>query len=161
MSIFLQFFSRGPRPTPAVDAALAAWTTGQRRPLTQPRLSGTARTRIAARLAHGDGPAETGSSLFVPLRRVAVAALAPALALAVALGALTIGRHPATAGPARVQAIKQGDDVVFVIANGQRNHRIYRSDAPAGGQWEALGTTRQEFRDRLRGESNLVFYRID
>jgi hypothetical protein len=64
---------------------------------------------------------------------------------------------------ARVDAHKDGADVVFVIANGQRSHRVYKSNDPKDfGPDARFAETRGTFRDRLaNGGSDVVFYRIE
>ena len=59
----------------------------------------------------------------------------------------------------------KGDYTNFTIANGDRMHRVFRSEqadrlvAPAAE--DAFALARGSFRDRLESGSHLVFYRID
>ncbi len=70
-----------------------------------------------------------------------------------------IGEDPRTPAP-RVEVLKDGEEVVFVIANGRRSHQVSRSTRPDRGG-EVFRTTTGEFRDRLDSEAKLVFYRVD
>ena len=106
------------------------------------------------------------ASLFVPMRRLALAGTVPALALTMLLawvllpGTATVPNVD-TDGPT-LQASKVGGEVVFVIANGGKLHRVYRSSSPeADGDARLFATTDARFQDRLEGDERLVFYRID
>jgi hypothetical protein len=105
------------------------------------------------------------ASLFLPARRLALAGTLPALLLALALGWLLVplGHRELAGGPVRLDAIKRGDEVVFLIANGGSTHRIYRGENPQGLRQghEAYATTDRAFRDRLDRGGSVVFYRID
>ena len=125
------------------------------------RLSEGARGRI---LHAAVQPAPVRSSwipLFPPVRRLALAAAVPALLLAVLVSYGTlIGTGTDGIAP-RLLASKQGDEVVFVIANGDQTHRVSRLARPVERQGEAMVVDDGTFRDRLSTDTRLVFYRID
>jgi hypothetical protein len=107
-------------------------------------------------------------SLFVPGARMALAGGVPVVLLTVLVGALGIPRKSDDVGPraglvARVDAHKDGADVVFVIANGHRAHQVYKSHDPSDfGPDAQFVETRGSFRDRLsNGGADVVFYRIE
>ena len=81
------------------------------------------------------------------------------LAVLVSYGTLT-GTGPDGIAP-RLLASKQGDEVVFVIANGERTHSVSRLSRPVERQGEAMVVNDGTFRDRLSSDAQLVFYRID
>jgi len=95
---------------------------------------------------------------------VAVGAV-PALLLAAALVVGSPGWRSggsAEGAPLRLRAEKQGDDVIFVIANGGRPHVVQRSTAADGRMAsDRLSTTGGVFRDSLGSGPDLVYYRID
>ena len=63
---------------------------------------------------------------------------------------------------ASLVASKQGDRVVFTIANGGRPHQVYRSTAPDGlARDRSLSVQDGVFVDPFRHDEHLVFYRID
>ena len=103
------------------------------------------------------------NSLFLPFRRLAIAAVAPALLLTLALGYLLLPRGAGDPGPVglELRVTKQGEEVVFFIANGGQTHQIYKTSELRDPQWEPYTKTEGTFRDRLETEADLVFYRID
>jgi hypothetical protein len=61
-----------------------------------------------------------------------------------------------------LQAVRQGDEVVFVIANGGGHHTVRKSNDPRHlTDSETLVVSDGAFRDNLDSGNNLVFYRID
>jgi hypothetical protein len=61
-----------------------------------------------------------------------------------------------------VQAMRQGDEVVFVIANGKSTHTVHKSNDPNDlSEGESFTVSQGSFRDRLEGDADIVFYRID
>lgn len=125
-------------------------------------LSSGARARIRQGLRAGQGAhREPLAALFVPFRRLALAAAAP-----ISLVALTLAMmHGTTAprqGAGEIRAHKQGDRVVFTIANGGRKHRVYRSTEPDRFDGSSPVIVRNgEFEDAAGNGPDLVFYRID
>jgi len=135
---------------------------------TAEHLSGAARTRVLATVrasrSERGAPAPL-RMLFPPLWRWTLAGALPLAALTLALGFLVLER-PAPLAPMvstspSIQVSKAGDQVVFVIANGQTAHRVYKSNVPNEFPGEPVVTTDGSFRDRLEGGANLVFYRIE
>jgi len=147
----------------ALDEALAAWRGS---PLPQESLSDATRGRIldGVRRREERPWIEPLAALFLPARRFALAAGLPALALALILGYSLI---PAELGggvdqtPTRLQVSKQGDEVVFLIANGQQTHTVSVSDKAHVVHSRTTFTVTDSFRDRLQSESNLTFYRFE
>ena len=131
-------------------------------------LSASARVRILGAV-RGSSPragAPLGAALFLPTSRWAWAAVAPAVALTLALTWLVAPSGPIPADPLSatppVSAAKVDGDVVFVIANGGKPHNVYRSTNPGAFDRAPAAVTRDgSFRDRLHGGPDLVFYRID
>jgi hypothetical protein len=147
-----------------LERELEAWREAERR-APAARLSERVRERVLRGATNG-GPAEIPfASLFLPTRRFAVAAALPLLVLTVAMGYLLMPGgtlEPAGEEPVRLSVSKQGDEVVFLIADGQRPHRVYRSTSPDVVDRDQVYTTAKEaFRDRLDAGGELVFYRID
>jgi len=70
--------------------------------------------------------------------------------------------EPTNHGPLTVRAAKNGDEVVFTIANGGRAHRVFKSSVPTNFDPSTAVTVRDgSFRDSADDGSDLVFYRID
>jgi hypothetical protein len=98
-----------------------------------------------------------------------MAAVAPLAVLSMLVGSILLSqgtlRHAdpvMPASPVRVDAAKIGDEVVFRIHNGGREHTVSRSEIPRhfdGGP--SVEVSAGQFRDRLDSESRIVFYRID
>jgi hypothetical protein len=62
----------------------------------------------------------------------------------------------------RLEAVRQGDEVIFKIANGDRSHTVRKSNSASDLQdSESVVVTDGAFRDRLDSGGDLVFYRID
>lgn len=125
------------------------------------RLSERARGRILRDVVRPDPDRSPWIPLFPPVRRLALAAAVPALVLAVLVSYGTlIGTGTDGIAP-QLLASKQGDEVVFVIANGDQSHRVSRLARPVERHGEAMVVNDGTFRDRLSSDSRLVFYRID
>ena len=147
-----------------VDRAVAEWRS-QNSDESSERLSAGTRARILAGATHDRGPARAPlASLFVPIHRLVAAGAVPALMLVMMLNWLV----PPAGGPAEdsaagsISAIKTGDEVVFVIANGNRPHRVYKSTSPIEFSGGPTYTTEDgTFTDALDSRANLVYYRID
>jgi hypothetical protein len=150
----------------AIDQALAEWRAAE---VVPERLSGPVRERILDEIKGGGERRmryTAPASLFFPLRRFALASAVPALVLALAAGYfLTPGPQgdPALqATTTDLQVLRQGDEVVFVIANGKTTHMVYKSTEIRGLRTvEPVEVTNGVYRDRIDTETNLVFYRID
>ena len=54
-----------------------------------------------------------------------------------------------------------GDRVVFSIANGNQEHTVVRSDDPQRFDRDRSVQVSGSYVDRLEGDADLVFYRID
>ena len=150
----------------ALESALAAWRAAEdgselfsepvrQRILDEIKGGGERRLRFSA-----------SEPLFFPLRRFALAAAVPALVLALAAGYLLApgpgGEPVLQAGPTHLEVLRQGDEVVFVIANGKTTHMVYKSTEIKGLRTaKPVPVTDGVFRDRIDAESSLVFYRID
>ena len=147
----------------ALDEALGQWRES---PLPKESLSEATRARIldGVRRQEERTWVEPLAALFLPAPRFALAAGLPALALTLLLGYSLIpsqlggGVDPA---PTRLQATKQGNEVVFLIANGQQTHTVSVSDKAHVVQSPETFTVTDSFRDRLQSDSDLVFYRFD
>jgi len=130
--------------------------------LPEERLSETCRGKILEAALHPSGENRPIASLFLPTRKVLFAGGLPlALSCALVLVFLHL-RTPSISQALNVQATKQGDHVVFTIANGNRGHVVYKSNIPA--HFERGSGIRIEdgtFSDLAAGGPDVVFYRID
>ena len=150
-----------PEPAPELERALAAWKADEALPET---LSDAARRAIlaeASRPAKAPRRLEGFADLFVPARRIALAAALPTLLLAVVLVAGLPGFRPGTEAPKQIEARKSGGEVVFLIANGKTVHRVVRTTRPDSGSGDVFTTTDGRYEDRLESEATLVFYRFE
>ena len=151
------WLGRGKR-SPRLESSIEQWRA-QIGP--EERLSQGCRTRIL-RSVDQEAVRRPLAPLFVTSRQWAVAAVTPVLVLTLALGYLGLSGSDPAPGNATVNVTKQGDHVVFLIANGSRDHRVYKSTHSDGqASWKAYTTTTGSFRDRLDSDVDLVFYRID
>jgi hypothetical protein len=148
--------------------ALSDWKTAEKG---EGRLSGHVRERILDTV--GPNPVQRvrfapQTVLFTPLSRLALAAAAPMMVLTLAVGYLLM---PATA-PApgvvaaadstNLEVIRQGEEVVFLIANGKTTHFVYKSTQITELQRaQPVVVSDGVFRDRIDQSANLVFYRVD
>lgn len=147
-----------------LEAAVQTWRSDEAG--REVGLSGPARSRVLARAVAGSSRTSAAlRPLFFPWCRLVAAGAAPLLALTLAIGYLSLGGPVSDLVPGTAPVIgaeKRGDEVIFVIANGERAHRVYRSTSPLQFDKAPLATTRGgEFRDRIGEGPGLVFYRID
>ena len=151
-------------PLATLDAEIRDWVDAERM-APDARLSAQTRSRILGQARRSPVRRARLTALFAPTGRLALAAGLPALVLSISLGMLLIPGAPrkASSDPGiTIEATKQGDEVVFLIANGNRTHRVYRSSSPTGqSSGSAYATARGSFRDRLDSGGELLFYRID
>jgi hypothetical protein len=128
-------------------------------------LSEGSRSRVFQAVTEGDAVPPAWARLFTPWRRMALTGLAPLLLVVAVVGWLGLrveGPRHDILQPIGVEVVKTGDEVVFNIANGGRDHFISTSERPDRFD----GSTRAKvvdgtFADRLDRGSELVFYRID
>jgi hypothetical protein len=156
-----------PRKEPAgdLDRAIALWRASSD---DRPSVSDLGRRRILKSIsnlqAQGRVP-EASTPLFPPTRSWVLATALPVVAMTVVLGLLLVQsewvRTELPARTTRIEVLKQGGEVVFVITNGQQAHRISKSSNPEGNAEGEVFTAQGEFRDRLDAGADLVFYRID
>ena len=127
-------------------------------------LSAPARARILDAARNGaDQPLELFPSLFTAPRRLIAAGALP-LILAAGLLVLLNQRSPVAPemGGFDVQVSKVDGQVFFRIANGSREHTVYRSTVPDRFEpSSAVAVTDGSFTDALDDQADLVFYRID
>ena len=152
----------GTRPND-LERAVAAWKATER----TAALSEAARRRIlnqSSALRQSRQIPGPVSSLFLPTSRLVLAGAVPVAIVTLILGGALLqqvgsGSDPSNHVP-RVEVTKSGGEVVFLIANGKRSHRVSRSTRPdVTGE---VFTSRGEFRDRLDSEAHqIIFYRID
>jgi hypothetical protein len=90
------------------------------------------------------------------LRRWALAAAVPVVLTAAVVWVGRQGEPPRDT--LRIEASKQGGDVVFTITNGEGTHQVRKSDAP---NERIVVRNGGSFRDDASGGPDLVFYRID
>lgn len=147
-----------------LNQAVEAWRDAE---VQEEPLSAPARERILdAVKGGGETRLSYQTSLFLPFRRIALAIAAPAMILALTVGYLVV--PPADTGgqsPAQVtnlDVLRQGEEIIFVIANGQSTHRVYKSSEISGLQTaEPVEISNGVYRDRIDQQADLVFYRID
>lgn len=142
-----------------LDQAIDSW---RRRRQPAERLSASARTELFRKVS-APGPAVFGTvSLFPPVRRWALAAGIP---LVLTVGLAWIGQRVGEPAPStvRIEAAKQGEEVVFTIADGGRVHQVRKSDSPSRFDSASAMRVRNggSFRDGADSGADLVFYRID
>lgn len=161
----LSFHPPGDSGAAELDGAIRAWRALEKADGGGERLSNATRARILGQAGDADESRPTPfASLFVPTRRLALAGVVPLLVLSLAMGYLLIDPVASIGGgdPAvRLEVSKQGEDVVFLIANGERPHRVYRSTRPNAVPDELYVTAQRAFRDRLDSRGDVVYYRID
>jgi len=150
-----------------LDRALSDWKAAE---AGAERLSGPARERILDAIGPGQVQQVRFSpqpALFTPLGRIALAAVAPMLALTLAVGYMlmpvTTAPQPAAGAQAtNLEVIRQGEEVVFLIANGNTTHFVYKSTEIRELQRsEPVMVSDGVFRDRIDRSADLVFYRVD
>lgn len=147
----------------ALDEMVEAWREGSGQ---AESLSERCRREILAAMTDGEA-LRSERPLFPRSNGLAWVFALPALLLALAIAwqlAPREGGAPLSEPVPRISAIRSGDDVIFVIANGKREHTVYRSESKVGlerAAEEAFAVTDGTFRDRLESQADLVFYRID
>jgi hypothetical protein len=154
------------RQMPELERALEEWR--QQRPAEQ-KLSPPARARIFREGMRPVGPGkrvETAIPLFFPARRLALATVLPLLVISMMSAYLLLPGGPSDRGASGeapiLQAVRQGDEVVFTIANGGGKHLVRKSNsAKELSDGEAFVVSDGAFRERLDSGDDLVFYRID
>ena len=143
-------------PQDALDRALSAWREGA---APHEALSAGTRDRIRAALA-APAPGRRLRSLFFPVQRVLLAGGVP-LALAAGVLAVLVHLVPTPSGPVGLQAAKDGDQVVFTLANGGQAHYVYKSNVPDHFDRANAVRVQGRFSDSAEGGSDIVYYKID
>jgi hypothetical protein len=144
-----------------LDSAIEQWKSN-RKP--DRSLTPAVRDQIIRETFEGATLRPVGAPLFSPVPRRLLAGILP-VALAILVFGLfpeRIADPPSPARPAKLQARKAGDQVVFTITNGGTSHQVYKSSDPnrfARGQ--RLAVRGGSFRDSASDHADLVFYRID
>ena len=154
------------RQLPELERALEQWR--QQRPAGQ-KLSQPARARIFREAMRPRGSRkriEAAVPLFFPARRLALATALPLLLISVMTAYVLMPGGPidgAANGDAPIlQAVRQGDEVVFTIANGGGKHLVRKSNsAKELANGETFVVSDGVFREQLDSGADLVFYRID
>jgi hypothetical protein len=142
----------------ALTEAVRAWKA---RPRAEDRLSPDSRERILAAATGPEASLAPMHTLFTPARRVWLVGALPLLLAAAFLLLPTPAPHEGGA-VAAVEAFKDGDAIVFTIANGSREHRVYKSTVPYGFDASAATlVTDGAYVDVAHQDADLVFYRID
>jgi hypothetical protein len=144
-----------------LDGLLADWRNA---PDSGETFSDRARERIFSAVRDERTEPAPFATLFVPVRKVLLTAGLPAAALTVLL-AVAVLPTPTELDVESVPSLhvrKQGDEVVFVIANGGKPHSVYRSESlETLGTGEPFATADAAFRDRMDGKPGVTYYRID
>lgn len=154
------------RRMPELERALEEWRL--QRP-TGPKLSQPARARIfrdAMRSRGSRKQIEAAVPLFFPARRLALATALPLVLISMMTAYLFLPSGPidsaADGGAPILRAVRQGDEVIFTIANGGGEHLVRKSNSPKElANAEAIVVSDGAFRERLDSGADLVFYRID
>jgi hypothetical protein len=159
--------TNGPGQESQLDRAIRACHDAE---IPSESLSGDARSAIFNEFrrlhASGEQPAPH-STLFLPAARWAWGAAVPIFALSLLVGSVLLTQGPYDGGAlvtqqARVDVSKAGENVVFVIHNGDRAHTVSKLTNPAAsGEGESFTTTTGRFDDRLDSGAAIVYYRID
>jgi hypothetical protein len=142
-----------------LKAALAAWRDAGPE---EEKLSVSSRSELFRRVQSAGSAPFVTATLFPPVRRWALAAGIP-LVLVAGLAWLGGGvGDPAPPG-VRIEAAKQGEEVVFTIADGRRVHQVRKSENPSEFDSAAAVRVRNggSYRDGVDKGADLVFYRID
>ena len=148
---------------PAADRlgeALDAW---RQAPPASEALSAVTREGIREAITTGPASLRALPLLFVPVRRIALAGGMPAALLigVILLLARGDGTRTLVPGSLRVQATKEGNHVVFTLANGSRTHTVYTSHVPNDFDARSGVPVRERFTDALTSGADLTFYRVD
>jgi hypothetical protein len=142
-----------------LKAALAAWRGEGPE---EEKLSASSRSELFRRV-QSPGSAPFGTvTLFPPVRRWVLAAGIP---LVLTAGLAWLGGRVGEPAPpgVRIQVAKQGEEVVFTIADGRRVHQVRKSEDPS--EFDSASAVRVRnggsYRDGVDTGADLVFYRID
>ena len=157
--------SGGDRPAPKasqeqLDRAIAELRTSSES--AQERLSEGFRGRILEASQRPGYEIRPMPSLFLPTKRLALAGGLPLALSAALLVVFAYLRTPTISPVVGVQAAKQGDQVIFTIANGGKSHTVYKSNIPV--HFERGSRIRIEngsFSDLATGGPDIVFYQIE
>jgi hypothetical protein len=157
---------RNKRQMPDLERALEEWRLQRQ---AEQKLSQPARARIfreGMRPGVNKKRIEAAVPLFFPASRLALATVLPLLVISIMTAYLLMPGLPidsAANGDAPIlQAVRQGDEVVFTIANGGGQHLIRKSNsAKELSDGETFVVSDGAFRERLDTGDDLVFYRID
>lgn len=157
-------FSRDSRRkgAPELERALEAWREAPDE--TEPLSEGAraAILRSALRPRSEAAPRRALAELFLPARRIALAAALPTLILAAVLGVGLRSLSPQpVSGTGRIEAQKTDGGVVFLIANGKSVHRIVKTTRPDSGVGEVFTSVDGRFEDRLENGASITFYRFE
>ena len=144
-----------------LDEAISAWKRGNSAAGPGERLSPSARSRILADLGRETAQRPL-AALFVPRSRLALAGLLPIL-LAGALFLVQNGAWGPSKDGSGIQVSKDGDQVIFTIANGKAYHDVTRSLVPDHFDASRAVQVAQggRFVDSLESDARLIFYKID
>jgi len=132
------------------------------------RFSEARRTQVIRRAMASQEPRHGVVPLFLPLRRWAAIAAAPAaLALGI-VGLATRDGWISSTSPQRpgIEVAKVGDRVVFSVRNGQYDHRLMKATDPRSlADVEAVrmlgGVYEESLGESAPARGELVFYRIE
>jgi hypothetical protein len=125
-------------------------------------LSQNARGKILDAVFEGREPAEVPAAIFVPARRLAWATIVPAVLGVVFAVLIHMGGDSTVTGTARLLVDKQDGKVVFSVANGDREHYVYKSYVPGRfGSQPAARMRDGVYVDSEGNGSEITYYRID
>jgi hypothetical protein len=143
-----------------LDRAIAACRTSLR---PSAKLSDPARATILQAALDATIHPDPLPQLFFPVRRLALATLAPAVILV--LGVVLLQSLPGGSRRPeipRIRAAKQGDQVVFTVADGKRPHVAYKStSADRFDRSNGIRVEHNRFVDSANAGPNLVFYTVE
>ena len=121
-------------------------------------LSESARSRIFDGMRRPVGTFEALAFLFPHVRVAAAVAFPLVLTLALLLSvpsSFAPGRQP------KIVAYKDNGNVVFTVAKGHRDHRVFKSTDPTRFGVKEVPEVGGRFADRADNGIDLVFYRVD
>jgi len=140
-----------------LDRAVAAWKRNEAQQIAEESLPAETRRRIASTVWN---EGREFQPLFVPSRWLRWAAAVPAALVTLATLVVLADRpgHQAEF----VGAEKNGDEVVFQIADGRGPHTVVKSTDPALFNPRASATVQDgQYSDRVNSGPVLVFYKLD
>lgn len=141
-----------------LEQTLHAWREA---PLVPEALSASAREGIRQAITGEYESLPNPSPLFVPVGKLALAGGMPAVLLLAVIVLMTRDGSSPAQSSLRVQAAKEGDQVVFTVANGARTHTVYTSHVANGFDARSGVRVRGTFADTLTNGENLTFYKVD